>query len=526
MPLKAQQKVGRYEVIRVIGQSNDIVYEAWDPAFSRRVAIKLLNIEKSDPDSPLDPREAKLVAERIERFKREAQALGALSHPNIMQVYDCGDIDESSYIVMELVEGSSIHSLLNSKGCLSTSEMQGVLTQVLAGLHYCHGKGVVHRDLKPANMQLSPDGTVKLLDFGIARMDWQPKLTQTGEVFGTAWYMSPEQCKGQSVDARSDLFSVGVIAYELLVGCPPFNGPSHFSVCQAIVNDNPDLSLFLHEPAVAEFLEKALAKDPSWRFQTAVDMHNALQRLGPCAAPLPTPVPVVRPTPAAPVSTAAPVGYPTPTPVPKKVVSAPSPDPKASALFKSILLVICVLILCLIFPGWRIWIAIACGIGATYAFEAKDHRRVMTLPLLLACFGILWFGYAGRHTKQVGNVRPKPETQASVARSLGTATNAAKSVQNGKAQIARQPKAQTSTNLVRLPNARKPNGAGRLPQANNTPRNRAPGPKNVSPKRPAPTDHPRLRGGSRLGDGGDSSQSSNDSPPPSRSGSKLGGDGE
>jgi serine/threonine protein kinase len=521
MVLHPQDKVARYEVIREIAESMDIVYEGWDPDFARHVAIKLLKLPPNDPSKSRASAGEMGRDKRIERFKREAQALGALSHPNIMQVYDFGEFDETYFIVMEFVAGKNIFTLLGDQGGLDVSVVQALLSQALSALQYCHSKGVIHRDLKPENMQLLDDGTLKLLDFGIARMDWQPQLTQTGTVFGTIGYMSPEQLEGLHVDARSDLFSIGVIAYALLTGYMPFQGPSGPAIMRAILMEDPVYPPDL-EPATAAFLKRALEK----RYQTASEMLDALQRLGSNRTPYRAPSPVAGPTPVAPAAAPSPAVVQAPRPgAPQQILLPPSVSPLASALRTAGLVVLGAVLLCYIFPGWRIWIATACLIAASLAFESKKGRRIMSLPFFLAGLGILWAVYGGHHGRQPSNISSAPQTHTNVARTPGVNAKITSKSQLGN-QATSQPAAKSRKNSAMPPVAQKPSEALHGSTAQITPKSKAQGPKKTPPKGPSPTDHPRLRGGSRLGDGSDSSQSSNDSPPPSRSGSKLGGDGE
>jgi hypothetical protein len=494
MGLNAQQRVGRYEVIREIGRSNDIIYEAWDPSFDRRVAIKLLTIPTG-----IDPQ---FRADRIARFKREAQALGALSHQNIMQVYDCGDIAGSSYLVMELVDGQSLQSYLNANGFLGVPRVQELLSQALAALQYCHSKGVVHRDLKPANMQISGDGSLKLLDFGLARMDWQAKLTQTGSVFGTLHYMSPEQCCGKQVDARSDLFSIGIMAFEMFTGCLPFDGNSQPAVLHAIVYEEPQYPGGI-DPRIRSFLEKALKKDVAQRFQTAAEMLSALDSLGPSPAKKATPRP--------------PNIGPTPRATPTQVNPArPSPDSHSAALVGSMLGSIALFALGAMLPAWRTSIILTCFALAAAAFRYRDLRRAMAAPFAAMGIALIIWGMPMRGGSPAATRGAYTGTgKATIVAPRNLARKAQPgppSTQNATATSGRKPGSSSNRQTMQLP-AR--------PRTRSTVSNQSI--KNVPKKRDGDAARPSLRGNSRLGSGnGSEQQGGQDTSPGLRSGSRLG----
>ncbi len=259
--------LGQYQIIREIARSNDIVYEAYDPLMNRRVAIK----ELAMPQGASEPQQV----ERINRFKREAQAAGTLNHPNIMTVFSFAEDAGRTFMAMEYLDGCTLRNELDTKGALPTERAIEIVKQVLEGLSHAHSKGVIHRDIKPDNIQLLSNGTVKITDFGIARLTFQPNLTMDGQVFGTPSYMSPEQVVGRDIDARSDLFSVGVVLYELITGQKPFAGDSVVSITYAIMNAEP-----VH-PQQANFamwqvLSRALDKSPQLRYASAEDMIQAL----------------------------------------------------------------------------------------------------------------------------------------------------------------------------------------------------------------------------------------------------------
>ena len=207
--------IGKYQIQGVLGQGGmGIVYRAFDPAIQRPVAIKVIT------KSALDPADLQYA---LTRFRHEAQAVGRLTHPRIAAIYDYGEDDDIAYIVMELVNGKSLFQHMQDQAQFGLKEIGEIVRQLLDGLGYAHEQGVVHRDIKPSNILINDDGRLKISDFGIARLD-SSTLTQVGEIMGTPGYMAPEQFLGTDIDARSDIYSVGVIAYELLADRRPFTG--------------------------------------------------------------------------------------------------------------------------------------------------------------------------------------------------------------------------------------------------------------------------------------------------------------
>src|SRR5215208_4760319 len=270
---------GRYELGELLGRGGMAeVRRAVDQRLGRAVAVKQLRT-----DLAIDPTFQA-------RFRREAQSAAGLNHPTIVAVYDTGEeIDPLSgvavpYIVMELVEGSTLRDVLR-EGRKILPERALELTQgVLDALSYSHKAGIVHRDIKPANVMLTPSGGVKVMDFGIARAvaDTSATMTQTAAVIGTAQYLSPEQARGETVDARSDLYSTGCLLYELLVGRPPFVGDSPVSVAYQHVRETPLAPSQLDpeiSPEIDAVVLKALAKDPADRYQSAKEMKDDISRL-------------------------------------------------------------------------------------------------------------------------------------------------------------------------------------------------------------------------------------------------------
>ncbi|MCS7309411.1 MAG: serine/threonine protein kinase, partial [Armatimonadetes bacterium] len=202
--------LGKYQIVREIARSNDIVWEAVDPELGRRVAIKELNLPEGVTEAQRQ--------ERIQRFLREAKAAGRLSHPNIVTIHEVGVDNGRHYIVMEYLEGENLRERLQRQGAIPLKEAVDIALQVLGALEHAHRMGVVHRDIKPENIHLLPDGLVKLTDFGIARIVFEPNITLDGQIFGTPSYMSPEQIEGKEIDPRTDIFSLGVVLYEMLTG--------------------------------------------------------------------------------------------------------------------------------------------------------------------------------------------------------------------------------------------------------------------------------------------------------------------
>ena len=304
------KKLGKYEVRGTLGRgAMGLVYEGWDPAIARRVAIKTVRL----PDTT-DTEAAEMLA----RFKREAQAAGRLNHPNIVGVFDYGETDEVAFIVMEFIDGRSLKAILEKRELLPPTEIARVMTSLLAGLQYSHDNGVVHRDIKPANIMLTIAGQVKIADFGIARIE-SSSMTQTGAVLGTPAYMSPEQFMGEGVDRRTDIYSSGVVLYQMLTGERPFDGGMS-SIMHKALNTVPprpsDLSV-VAPPAFDAVVAKAMAKRPENRFDTADAFALALRKAMDAAAAGigdddATRVAMRAPKPAAP-AVAAPVRTKTPT---------------------------------------------------------------------------------------------------------------------------------------------------------------------------------------------------------------------
>jgi serine/threonine protein kinase/response regulator RpfG family c-di-GMP phosphodiesterase len=262
------RKIGKYEVVGELGKgAMGVVHKGYDPAIQRHVALKV--IRKAD----LDPSDSAAV---LERFKREAQAVGKLHHPNIVAIYDYGEDDEFAFIAMELVSGRALREHIRSGYRPELKEFPEILLHVLEGLEYSHMQGVVHRDIKPANVLISDMGVAKISDFGIARVE-ASHLTKLGEVLGTPFYMAPEQFSGIA-DERSDIYSAGVIVYEVLSGRRPFDGAGA-PLMKKILEDMPPAPSSLDPRLPREVdavLMKALAKDPAHRYRNARQFAGAL----------------------------------------------------------------------------------------------------------------------------------------------------------------------------------------------------------------------------------------------------------
>jgi hypothetical protein len=262
------KRVGKYEIAEQIGVGGfGIVYKAWDPFIKRWVALKTCNA--TDPEA-------------TQRFFREAQLAGALQHPNITLIYDFGVDGDTPYFVQEFLTGTDLDDLLESR-TITLDGMLAVLLQVCSGLEYAHSRGIIHRDIKPANVRVLEDGTIKIMDFGIAKsMQAETQLTQTGVALGTAGYLAPEQLAGRPLDPRTDLFSLGVMAYEMVTGARPFSGPNLSNVIYQILNQEPapprERNPGCPERLGAAIL-KTLAKEPEDRYRSVREFATELKEV-------------------------------------------------------------------------------------------------------------------------------------------------------------------------------------------------------------------------------------------------------
>jgi eukaryotic-like serine/threonine-protein kinase len=262
---------GRYAVRRSIGHGGMAqVYEGEDTVLNRTVAIKVL--------APQYARDEGFV----QRFRREAQAAAKMNHPGIVSVYDTGSDDTVHYIVMEYVQGRTLAEVLSQEGRLQPERAAEVARAVATALSFAHQNGIVHRDVKPGNIMISSTGEVKVMDFGIARAMSTDSLTHTATVLGTASYLSPEQAQGEPLDARTDIYSLGCVLYEMLTGQPPFSGETPVAVAYKHVREEPTLPSVI-APEVPHDLEavamKAMAKNPANRYSSAEEMAEDLGRV-------------------------------------------------------------------------------------------------------------------------------------------------------------------------------------------------------------------------------------------------------
>jgi len=264
------QTIGKYRVEKVLGRGGmGTVYQALDPVIHRKVALKTMIPGLAD------------TPELKARFLREAQAAGGLRHRNIVTVYDLGEDRGQPYIAMEFIEGTDLEKIIQNREPLSMEWKLDVLRQVCEGLGYAHRNGIVHRDVKPANIRVTPEGEVKIMDFGIAHLQ-SSTMTKSGLVLGTAHYMSPEQVEGVKVDHRADIFSVGAIAYELVSYRRPFDGESITSVMFKIMREPADMTALPrtdYSPGLEAIVGRALSKSIKERYQSLEEMRDDLERL-------------------------------------------------------------------------------------------------------------------------------------------------------------------------------------------------------------------------------------------------------
>jgi len=268
---------GRYRLRRLLAKGGMAeVWEAVDDILGRPVAVKVLHSHLADDES------------FRERFRREAIAAARLAHPNVVATFDTGTDEGVTFIVMELVEGSTLRQILNETGAMAPARIVHVGAQVADALHYAHRAGVVHRDVKPANILVCPDGRVKVADFGIAKAveESEPDrphpseaLTGTGSIIGTAQYLAPEQVDGRAVDGRTDVYALGVVLYEMLCGRPPFTGETDMAVALKHITTNPPAPGAVRAGvprALEEIVLRAMAKAPEHRYQSADELRLAL----------------------------------------------------------------------------------------------------------------------------------------------------------------------------------------------------------------------------------------------------------
>lgn len=260
----------RYEILDKLGEGGmALVYRGLDTLLHREVAIKILREQYASDE------------EFVERFRREAQAAASLSHPNIVNIYDVGEVDGTHFIVMEYVHGRSLRRVIQEEGRLLPARAARYALQICEGLQHAHEHGLIHRDIKPHNILITPDDRVKVTDFGIARAASTSTLTQTGIIVGSVHYFSPEQAKGANIGPQSDLYSLGVVLYEMLTGEVPFTGDSPIAVALKQIEEQPPRVADLRPdcpPALARIVARALAKDLTERYQDAAQLAADLRR--------------------------------------------------------------------------------------------------------------------------------------------------------------------------------------------------------------------------------------------------------
>jgi len=344
------QTLGKFEIVEEIGRGGmGAVYKAYDPALKRHVAVKILP--------------AILAHDRlfVERFVREAQSIAGIRHPNLVTIHDVAEESGYNYFVMEYVEGRSLARVISRKRRIPMKTAVSVLGHVMAGLNKVHQAGLIHRDIKPANIMLDRDGRAVLMDFGLAKSDRQQGLTTAGTVLGTPEYMSPEQAQDEDVDARSDIYALGIVLYEMLSGQPPFSGKSAIAILRQHI-EKPPKPLGPENPEVTPDLEavvmRMLAKRPEERQQSLPELAMDLVRIhktssllslihegkragvlpkdaeasGPVRPSAPVTVPPsAAPAPTTPAPASVPSGKTTPDVPGPTVPAAPLPQPAPSA---------------------------------------------------------------------------------------------------------------------------------------------------------------------------------------------------
>ncbi len=344
------KRLGDYEIVRELGHGGmGQVYLVRNIISDRIEAMKVLL-----PDLVQQ-------GDLANRFMREIKLLASLDHPNIAALRTAFTADNQLVMIMEYVQGDTLAHRLEL-GAFSTADTLNYISQVLSALSYAHGKGIIHRDIKPANMMLTPQGVVKLMDFGIARSTTDLGMTVTGTTMGSLDYMSPEQVKSEPTDARSDIYSVGVSMYEMVTGHRMFGVTSSYSVMEAHVKEVPKAPMEV-QPSVpkglSDIIMMAVAKDPAQRFQTAEAFRNALSQVGGApaavavaAAATPQPPVVTAPTPAMPAPVAMPVATPTPAPA---AAYTPAPAPVRGGRHVGWIVVVAIVVLVALFGGTQVY---------------------------------------------------------------------------------------------------------------------------------------------------------------------------
>ena len=260
---------GRYEITELIGVGGMAdVYKATDLIDNKTVAVKILKREYAENE------------EFLRRFRNESKMVAALSHPNIVKVYDVGFSDKLQFMVMEYIDGITLKEYIDNERVLTWKDSVHFIIQVLRALQHAHDKGIVHRDIKPQNIMLFTDGTIKVMDFGIAKSAKEQAYAATDQAIGTVYYISPEQARGDEVDEKSDIYSVGVMFYEMLTGQKPFDADKPVSIAVMHMNNTPQRPRAINPDIPAgleEIILRAMEKDPENRYQTAADMIKDIE---------------------------------------------------------------------------------------------------------------------------------------------------------------------------------------------------------------------------------------------------------
>jgi eukaryotic-like serine/threonine-protein kinase len=270
---------GRYQVLKELGRGGmGIVFQAHDKQLNEQVALKIISpMLSNDPES-------------LERLKREVSSARRIAHPNIIRIYDIGETNGLHFVSMEFFPGQSLKEYIRNSGALSLIQGSHIVLQICAGLEAAHWQRIIHRDLKSQNILIGPTGNLKVIDFGLARPSYMEGMTATGLIMGTPEYMSPEQVSGKKADERSDLYSLGIILYEIFTGRLPFRGESAISVGFQQIRDDPPPPREIN-PQISEEMErmilKALQKDPNKRYATVTEFRQDFEKLVQTAAPGP-----------------------------------------------------------------------------------------------------------------------------------------------------------------------------------------------------------------------------------------------
>lgn len=264
------ENISRYKIEKILGRGAvGTVYKAYDPVINQAVAIKVIHKQLLEQDDS---------GEQLQRFRNEVLAGRRLKHPNIVSIYEYGEERDVAFIIMEFIEGRQLKDFLDENASIDLESVHKIMQQLLAALNYAHEQGIVHRDIKPANIMIMKNWRIQVADFGIAKIE-SSSMTQTGMIMGTPNYMSPEQCLGERIDHRTDIFSAGVVFYHLLTGKRPFESATMMGTLQQVLKDTPVTPSKLNQhvsPVLDKIIDKAIAKNPANRFQSAHEFSDAL----------------------------------------------------------------------------------------------------------------------------------------------------------------------------------------------------------------------------------------------------------